>query len=86
MASDISSGGNSEFLAARRLFRANSSTAKEEIEVFVEDEVDSVFWRHFFAKYESNKLFKIRVLRCGNNEFCGKDSLIKYVKIDAFDR
>ena len=86
MASDISSGGNSEFLAARRLFRANSSTAKEEIEVFVEDEVDSVFWRHYFAKYESNKLFKIRVLRCGNNELCGKDSLIKYVKIDSLGR
>lgn len=48
MASDISSGGSSKFLAARKLFRVNSSNVKEEVEVFVEDEVDTVFWRHFF--------------------------------------
>lgn len=86
MASDISSGGSSEFLAARRLFRANSSSAKEEIEVFVEDEVDTVFWRHFFAKYESDKIFKIKVLRCRDNELCGKDSLIKFVRLESLGR
>lgn len=86
MASDISSGGSSEFLAARRLFRANSSSAKEEIVVFVEDEVDTVFWRHFFAKYESDKIFKIKVLRCENNVLCGKDSLIKFIGFDSLGR
>lgn len=83
MASDISSGGSSDFLAARKYFRANSSSAKEEIEVFVEDEVDSVFWRYFFAKYESDKIFKIKVLRKENNELCGKESLITYVSLDS---
>lgn len=83
MASDISSGGSSNFLAARRLFRANSLSAKEEIEVFVEDEVDSVFWRSFFAKYESDKIFKIKVLRNENNELCGKESLITNVSLDS---
>lgn len=86
MANDISSGGSSEFLAARRFFRANSSTAKEEIEVFVEDEVDTVFWRHFFAKHEPDKNFKIKVLRCGNNELCGKDALIKFIRLDSLGR
>ena len=61
MASDISSGGTSEFLAARKLFRANSINAKEEIEVFVEDEVDTIFWRHYFNKYAPEKSFKIKV-------------------------
>lgn len=86
MASDISSGGSSKFLAARKLFRANSSNTKEEVEVFVEDGVDSVFWRHFFAKHGSDKIFKIRVLRCIDNELCGKDALIKYVKLESLGR
>lgn len=83
MASDISSGGSSKFLAARKLFRANSANAKEEVEVFVEDEIDSIFWRHFFAQHENNKLFRIRVLRNGNNELCGKDALIQFVNISS---
>lgn len=83
MASDISSGGRSEFLAARKFFRANSINSKEEVEVFVEDKIDSVFWRHFFSKYEGDKIFKIRTLKNNDNEICGKESLIRYIQIDS---
>lgn len=84
MASDISSGGSSKFLATRKFFRADIANAKDVIEVFVEDEIDTVFWRHFFAKYETeNKTFRIRTLRRGNNILYGKDALITYVKLDS---
>ncbi len=83
MASDISSGGSSKFLAARKLFRVNSSNVKEEVEVFVEDEVDTVFWRHFFSRHENNRIFRIKVLRGVANELCGKDALIQFVKLDS---
>lgn len=86
MASDISSGGSSEFLAARKFFRANCSNAKEEIEVFVEDEIDSIFWRSFFTKVEPDKSFKFKVLKYTNNELCGKDSLIKFIRLNSLGR
>lgn len=56
MTTDIASGGTSNFLATKKYFRANHSTAKERVVVFVEDEIDSVFWRHYFEKYETNKM------------------------------
>ena len=51
MTTDIASGGTSNFLATKKYFRANHTTAKERVVVFVEDEIDSVFWRQFFDKY-----------------------------------
>ncbi len=83
MTTDITSGGTSNFLATKKYFRANHSTAKERVVVFVEDEIDSVFWRHYFEKCETNKIYEIKVLRCPNNELCGKDALIKYIQLDT---
>ena len=41
MTTDIASGGTSNFLATKKYFRANHTTAKERVVVFVEDEIDS---------------------------------------------
>lgn len=56
MTTDIASGGTSNFLATKKYFRANHTTAKERVVVFVEDEIDSVFWRQFFDKYGTDKI------------------------------
>lgn len=83
MTTDIASGGTSNFLATKKYFRANHTTAKERVVVFVEDEIDSVFWRQFFDKYGTDKIYEIKVLRCPNNELCGKDALVKYIQLDT---
>lgn len=60
MTTDIASGGTSNFLATKKYFRANHTTAKERVVVFVEDEIDSVFWRQFFDKYGTDKIYEIK--------------------------
>lgn len=82
MASDISSGGSSDFLSARQYFYPTGQR-EEVVEVFVEDQSDTVFWRQYFTQYDSSKVYKIKVLRNEYQELSGKDSLFTYIPIDT---
>lgn len=82
MADNLSSGGSSDFLEARKYFYPKEQRAIERIEVFVEDEVDTVFWRCLFDELNSNKIFIIRVLRT-TDELNGKDALISKIGLSS---
>lgn len=83
MVDKISSGGDSEFVKAKKYFRPNCSKAKDEVVVFVEGLKDIPFWHCFFEKFEKNKSIQIKTLRIDNEELRGKDSLVKYIGLHS---
>lgn len=83
MASDVSSGGSSEFLSAKRFFHSSKSQSKEVVDIFVEDEFDTLFWRYYFEKYDPSKIYKIRTLKNEKQTLCGKESLLSYIDLSS---
>ena len=82
MADKLNSGGSSEFLEARKYFYPQEQRLIDRVEIFVEDEVDSAFWRYFLEEFTTHKEFTIRVLRT-NEELNGKDALISRIGLNT---
>lgn len=78
MASDLRMMANSAFVDAARMMR--SSKASPKIYVYVEDDIDKLFWRSFLRYEEYDCLFVIKVYKVADIEIRGKDAMLQDAK------
>ena len=69
-----------EFLNSSYVKCSNNLRKREVIQVYVEDEIDKVFWYVYLHPYEElyNCTFRISTLQDRNNILKGKASLLTY--------
>lgn len=80
MASDLRNKTNSAFVAVSSLTRSKKS--KPKIYVYVEDDLDKVFWRSMLSSLASDYHLILQVYHVGDAEVRGKDAMMKA----AFER
>lgn len=81
MATDIRKAIDSKFISSGKKFR--SKTEKEKIYIYVEDDIDKLFWRTFITIYEDKYSFHIQTLQICDEELRGKSSLLSSINLST---
>lgn len=84
MATDLRTANSSRLIHLGSKFRQKAE--KEKVYVYVEDDIDIVFWRHFFRKHESKYSIIIQPLQIGHKELRGKASLLSKIDLTTLGK
>lgn len=79
MATDIRIANSSQFIQLGSKFR--SKEQKEKVYIYVEDDMDIPFWRHFFKMYEQKYDITIQTLQIAKKELRGKSALLSRINL-----
>lgn len=82
--SEIANRSLYDYNKASALFRKKNE--KPRIYIFVEDGIDSIFWRSFLCPYENDFCFILNTVRNDKGEeVCGKQSIFKTIPVNTLN-
>lgn len=84
MATDLRAANSSQLIHLGNKFRRKAE--REKVYVYVEDDIDIVFWRHFFRKHESKYSIVIQTLQIDQKELRGKASLLSKIDLTTLGK
>lgn len=67
MATDLRKANSSQFIQLGNKFR--DKRQKQKVYVYVEDDLDIVFWKHFFRKYDTSYTFVVQTLQINQKNY-----------------